>query len=282
MTRPAVLARRPELLRPPPRSGDRRSPRSRYRYRRRPTGRFPLPARRRLRASGPSGTVSPVTRPSTPRAWLETDLAKRLREREPEAFEQLVRRHGPRLLAVARRVLRDEDEARDALQDAFLSAFRSIDSFSGNAQLGTWLHRIAVNASLMRLRRRKAQREVPIEELLPGFLEDGHRASVGPAWPEGADRLLERKEARARVHEAIGRLPEGYRLVLVLRDLEGLSGRETGELLDLEPGNVKVRLHRARQALRELLDDLFQRGELGLAPPPAGESESAPPAEVSP
>ena len=102
----------------------------------------------------------------------------RLRERllagEEGAYEELVRRYGGRMLAVARRFLPVEEDARDAVQDAFLSAFRSIDRFEGHAQLSTWLHRIVVNASLMKLRTRRRHPEQSIEELLPGYLEDGH------------------------------------------------------------------------------------------------------------
>lgn len=183
----------------------------------------------------------------------EEELAARLRAGENEAFHQLVLAHGGRMLQVARRYLGEED-ARDAVQDAFLSAFRAIDTFDGKARLGTWLHRIVVNSSLMRLRKKNTHPEEPIEPLLPTFLEDGHRVRLGGAWEESAEEMLDRTEIRSLVRRSIDRLPNGHRTVLLLRDIDGLSGAEAADLLGIKPNAVKVRLHRARQALRELLD----------------------------
>jgi RNA polymerase sigma-70 factor (ECF subfamily) len=187
----------------------------------------------------------------------EEALLARLRAGEPAAFDELVRANFGRMLAVARRMLRSEEDARDAVQEAFLLAFRGIDRFQGGARLSTWLHRIAVNACLMKLRSRGRKPEQPIEELLPRFYEDGHRIDPGPPWrTEGPDPVEER-ETRVLVREAIDRLPETYRNVLVLRDIEGLDTEETARLLDVKVDTVKVRLHRARQALRALLAPHF-------------------------
>ena len=132
--------------------------------------------------STPIETGNPSGRGPGPAAEAdpEVDLVARLRAGDDDAFETLVRRHGGRMLAVARRYLGEED-ARDAVQEAFLSAFKAIDRFDGRARLGTWLHRIVVNSALMRLRRPSMQREESLEPLLPRFLEDGHRADPGPA-----------------------------------------------------------------------------------------------------
>jgi RNA polymerase sigma-70 factor, ECF subfamily len=183
----------------------------------------------------------------------EGELLAGLRRRDGGSYRELLRRQLPRLLQVARRFVGDE-EARDAVQDSFLAAFKAIDSFDGQASLSTWLHRIVVNACLMRLRKKSARVEQPIEPLLPSFLEDGHRAGVGPAWPETPEEILGREETRRLVHEGLAELPEPYRTVILLRDLEDLDGQETAKLLGTTPGAVKVRLHRARQALREILD----------------------------
>ena len=165
------------------------------------------------------------------------------------------------MLAVARRMLRNDEEARDALQEAFLLAFRGLPRFEGQSRLSTWLHRIVVNAALMRLRRRRAHPEESIEPLLPTFLEDGHSTSSYTDWPEGADRLLERAEVRARVRASIDRLPATFRTVLLLRDIEELDTGEVAEALGISANAVKIRLHRARQALRELLDPHLRQGE---------------------
>jgi RNA polymerase sigma-70 factor (ECF subfamily) len=186
----------------------------------------------------------------------ETVLVERLRRGDGAAFEELLRAHTGRLLAVARRLLGNEEDARDVVQDAFLSAFRSIDRFDGQAALGTWLHRIAVNAALTKLRSRRRHPEKPIEELLPTFLEDGHQARPPRDWPDPS-AALSRQETRDSVRRHIGELPEDYRTVLLLRDIEGMDTEETARMLGLTPGAVKTRLHRARQALRALLEPEF-------------------------
>lgn len=181
-------------------------------------------------------------------------LVERLRAGEEAAYEELVRTHGGRLLAVARRFLVSEDDARDALQDAFLNAFRSIDRFEGNARLSTWLHRIVVNACLMRLRTRRRKPETSIEDLLPNWQEDGHPERPASAWRTDALESLQRSELQALVLEKVQLLPDGYRNVLMLRDIEDLDTEETAEAMGISQGAVKTRLHRARQALRELLE----------------------------
>jgi RNA polymerase sigma-70 factor (ECF subfamily) len=180
-------------------------------------------------------------------------LIRDLLSGDEAAFAFLVRSRGPRLLAVARRLLGNEQDAQDALQDAFLAAFKSLGSFQGGALLSTWLHRIVVNAALMKLRTRRRKAEEPIDTLLPDFLEDGHHVSRPLKWCDPADLGLEREETRRLVRGSIERLPEDYRIVLVLRDIEELDTMETARLLGIEAGAVKTRLHRARQALRALL-----------------------------
>ena len=197
--------------------------------------------------------TTPHSYPTSPEPPDEAALVAGLRQGDDAAFELLVRSYGGRLLQVARRFLKEED-ARDALQEAFLSAFKSIDRFDGNAKISTWLHRIVVNAALMRLRKKSSQVEESLEPLLPSFLEDGHRADPNTPWPDNPEEAVGRSQMRRIVRQAIDQLPEGYRNVVLLRDIEELSGAETGELLGLTPNAVKVRLHRARQALREVLD----------------------------
>jgi len=188
----------------------------------------------------------------------EATLVAQLRAGEEAAFEQVVRLYGGRLLAVARRIVGTEEDARDAVQDAFLNAFRSLDRFEGNAKLSTWLHRIVVNAALMKLRTRKRKPEQSIESMLPSFLDDGHHEERFKSWDEPVDTLMERAETRELVRQQIDALPEGYRTVLVLRDIEGLDTEETAKVLGLSVNATKIRLHRARQALRSLLAPHFR------------------------
>jgi RNA polymerase sigma-70 factor (ECF subfamily) len=192
----------------------------------------------------------------------ESDLLERLRAGEDSAYEELVRTHSPRLLAVARRIVGNDEEARDVIQDAFLNAFRSLRNFHGDARLSTWLHRIVVNSALMKLRTRKRKPEESIEPLLPAFLADGHYAEKFSSWGEQADAALSRSETQDLVRQRIDELPESFRTVLVLRDIEGLDTEETARVLDTTPNAVKIRLHRARAALRTLLAPHMGRGEL--------------------
>jgi RNA polymerase sigma-70 factor (ECF subfamily) len=188
----------------------------------------------------------------------DVELLRGLRAGKDEAFATLVRSHGGRMLAVARRFLSNEEDARDAVQDAFLSAFRAIDRFEGDAKLSTWLHRIVVNASLMKLRTRRRRPEGKIDDLLPHFLENGHQAEPAAQWPRSADALIESAENRSLVRAAIDELPENYRTVLLLRDIEEYDTQQAAEALGLSRAAVKTRLHRARQALRQLLDEHFR------------------------
>jgi RNA polymerase sigma-70 factor (ECF subfamily) len=188
-------------------------------------------------------------------------LVARLKAGDGDAFEELVRRHGGRMLTVARRYLRDEEAARDAVQDAFLSAFRGIQRFDGQAQISTWLHRIVVNAALMRIRTRERRPEQSIEPLLPTFQEDGHHTEPVAPWAESGPAALERRETRALVRAAIGELPESYRVVLMLRDIEDRSTKDTADALGISENAAKLRLHRARQALSTLI-----RQRLGRRP----------------
>ena len=188
----------------------------------------------------------------------EAELLTALRAGREEAFETLVRAHSGRMLSVCRRILRNDEEAKDAVQEAFVSAFRGIASLEGPSLLGTWLHRIAVNASLMRLRSKKRRPEESIDELLPTFKEDGHARIEPRDWSPSALQLVESRETREFVRGCIDRLPEMYRVVLLLRDIEEMDTSEAAEVLAVSEGVVKVRLHRARQALRRLLGERFE------------------------
>jgi RNA polymerase sigma-70 factor (ECF subfamily) len=186
----------------------------------------------------------------------EESLVAGVRAADPTAYEQLLRLFGPRLLATARRMMSgNEDDARDVLQEAMLRCFKSIDTFQGGSALSTWLHRIVVTSALMKLRTRRRRHESDIEPLLPSFQADGHRVGGGkPSWADAAADLVERDEMRQVVRDCIDRLPESYRNVLLLRDIEELDTAETARLLEVNEGVVKTRLHRARQALRTLLE----------------------------
>jgi RNA polymerase sigma-70 factor (ECF subfamily) len=188
----------------------------------------------------------------------DSQLVEGLRAGDGRTFEFLVRTEGPRMLAVTRRILKDDDESREAVQEAFVSAFRARSQFNAEARISTWLHRIAVNAALSRLRSRRRRPEDSLEDLLPRFMPNGHHVEHFASWTEPADVTISRKETAAQVRQAIDSLPETFRTVLMLRDIDGLSSQETASVLNISTNAVKLRLHRARMALRTLLAPHFQ------------------------
>jgi RNA polymerase sigma-70 factor, ECF subfamily len=195
----------------------------------------------------------------------ERELIRRLKAGDDDGFEMMVRVHGGRMLAVAKRFLPVEQDARDALQVAFLSAFRSIGKFAGEARLSTWLHRIVVNTALMQIRSRKRRNEDSIEELLPRFNVQGAWIERHGTYSNSGEQLLEQREIRELVRRCIARLPDNYRHVLLMRDIEELEYKEIAMMLNANINAVKVRLHRARQALRSLImKELRDSGELSF------------------
>lgn len=185
----------------------------------------------------------------------DVQLLQRLRAGDEDAYEVMVRIYGGRMLAVARGFLRNEEDARDCVQSAYISAFTGLKSFKGNCQLSTWLHRIVVNAALMRLRTRRRKPEESIEPMLPTFLDDGHHTEDFSDWAAQADEILEEKQLRAAIRAGIEQLPESYRTVLMLRDVEEMTTEEVAGHIGVTPNAIKIRLHRARQALCTVLRD---------------------------
>lgn len=216
--------------------------------------------------------ASRARRPASPQTLAATTedregvLVARLRGGDATAYDEVVRTLGGSLLAMARRLVRNEEEARDVVQEALLSAFRGLDRFCGEASLSTWLYRITTNAALMRLRHRRRFPEASLDDVLPRFAETGlDDATVASADPP-AD-ALESHQLRSAVRRCIARLPESYRRVVVLREVDDLTTAETAQALGITEGAVKLRLHRARLALGDLLEDELAEPR---SPHPAG------------
>jgi RNA polymerase sigma-70 factor (ECF subfamily) len=201
------------------------------------------------------GSPSAMTHAPESPAPAEMELVQALQRGCDDAYATVVREHGRALLAAARRMLGNEDDARDAMQEAMVRAFRSVGSFEGKSRLGTWLHRIVVTSCLMKLRARRSRPECSIEDLAPKFTSDGHHVDPPCPWSEFATERLQSAESRTILWRAIDGLPAGYREVVVLRDIEQLPTEATAQLLGVTTNAVKIRLHRARQALRTLLDE---------------------------
>jgi RNA polymerase sigma-70 factor (ECF subfamily) len=182
-------------------------------------------------------------------------LLKRLQTGDPLAFAQFVEENQSQVYNLALRMMNDPQEAEDVLQETFLNAYKALPGFEGRSSLSTWLYRIASNASLMRLRK-KQPATVSVDE--PLVLDDGDsvpRQLVD--WSNLPEDELLSTESRQVMDEAVSELPEALRIVFILRDLEGLSTAETGEVLGLSTGAVKTRLHRARLWLRERMSTYF-------------------------
>ena len=196
--------------------------------------------------------------PSKPSDQQEIEAAQARQQIDPE---QLVRDHIAWMLKLAERLLGERALAEDVVQDAFISAFRALDKFEGRSSLKTWLHRITVNAALTKLRQSKRRAEHSIDEDQPEF--DQYECRVEAPWHSLAslEDVMEKDDLRAQVNQAIENLPDSYRIVLQLRDIEGYDTREVAEQLEVSEANVKVRLHRARAALKKRLEPIL-RGEV--------------------
>jgi len=172
--------------------------------------------------------------------------------------EQVVRDYGPRVYNVARRMLGNDADAEDVTQDVLLQVVRKLHTFRGDANLATWLHRVTVNAALAH-RQKRARREArETHEPLDLFHEDGHHAHAVRPWSVTPDAVIESQERTALIGRAIDQLPDRYRDVYVLADVEGLPNTEIAELLGLSVPAVKSRLHRSRLMMRNALAPHFE------------------------
>ena len=207
--------------------------------------------------------MSPPTPPETPApasVVSDEELVARARAKDFGAFEQLLDRYEDKIFRLAYRFVRNETEAKEILQDTFLSIWRKLDTFKGDSQFGSWLYRVAANTALMRLRSQRRHPEISTEELPVGYLDNyGQLPSVGENWSKRPDDELQSEELRRHIQTAVDALPEIYRTVFLLRDVEGLSTEETGEILAISVPTVKTRLHRARIALRDAITQYFNK-----------------------
>jgi RNA polymerase sigma-70 factor (ECF subfamily) len=192
-------------------------------------------------------------------------------ERSLKVDRAFVLEHGPWMLGLANRVLLDPHLAEDAIQEALMVVHNKGNDFDGRSEVRTWLYRVTINAALT-LRRKRAMNECDIDELQPDF--DANACRIEEPWPtlRTTDEVLEEAELTSYVRRSVEALPEAYRICLQLRDFEELSVREVSEILDISVENVKVRTHRARSALKRLLEPLLRGrpvSDIASAPLPA-------------
>jgi len=185
----------------------------------------------------------------------EVQLIQALQGGDRAACTDLVERYAGQVYGVALRLTRHPNEAEEVLQETFIAACRGVEDFQARSSLGTWLYRIATNNGLMRMRRKQPD-VVSVEDLgADGF--DGLEPGDLSPWPIEPEQDMLSEELRQEMDQAVDALPDTLRAAFVLRDLEGLSTEEAADVLDISPGAVKVRLHRARLALRESLSEYF-------------------------
>jgi len=207
---------------------------------------------------------------SVPLAKMDdAELVRRTASGDQAAFEAVMRRYNGKLFRVARAILRDDTEAEDALQEAYLQAYRRIGEFRGDSQLATWLTRIVVNQSLMQLRRQKRSRVViPFRGPADSFKGDGEIEGVADKQTESPSSAVLRAEVRRMLERRIDELPVAFRTVFVMREVEDMTVQETAACLSIPEATVRTRLFRARAMLRESLErdvDAATAGIFGFA-----------------
>ncbi len=175
----------------------------------------------------------------------------------PIKAEQVFRDHAPRVYHLARRILGNDADAQDVTQDVMLQVVRKLDSFRGESAFPTWLHRVTVNAALAHRRKQSSRKEQAVSDPMDHFIEDGHRHPV-KSWTEQPEHLVLGQEREQQIEGAIERLPDDYREVFVLADVEQLPNAEIADILGLSLSAVKSRLHRARLMMRNHLAPYFE------------------------
>lgn len=199
--------------------------------------------------------MTPTT--SVPAGFDESALVAQAKAGDQNAFAELVNRYERKIYRLAKNITRNDEDAEDVLQDAFLKAYTHLDNFKGDSKFYTWIVRIAVNEALMRLRKRKTDRSVPLDEPVELGEETVQREIA--VWEDNPEQQYSQEEWRKILDEAVDSLKPDFRTVFVLRDIEELSTEETAETLGISVPAVKSRLLRARLALRERLTRQFKR-----------------------
>ena len=200
-------------------------------------------------------------------------LIDRVKAGDISAYDVLVRKYERQIFRIAQHITQNREDAEDVMQDAFLKAYEKLEQFQGNAKFYTWLVRIAVNESLMRLRKRRTGRTVSMDEDIE--TEEGHVPRDFADWAPDPEQNYDNTELSEILRKTIQGLPRGFRVVFALRDIEGLSTEETAEALNLSVPAVKSRLLRARLQLRERLSRHFRPGAKP-APPLTTQQAGAP------
>src|SRR6266481_9315808 len=213
-------------------------------------------------ADTPTGTA-PTEQREQPGQVPDVELVRQAQKGDAAAFAELVGRHQRQLYRLALRMTGSEADAQEVLQEAFLNAYQKLPNFRGEAQFSSWLYRIAANSALMRLRRKRrapdALTDQPLELSGPRFSAEGYLEPTSSSdWSQRADEKMMSGELGEAINKAVAELPDDYRTVFLLKDVDGLSNEDIADALNLTVPAVKSRLHRARLALREKLGEFFE------------------------
>ena len=188
---------------------------------------------------------------------VDEKLVRDLKNGDSEAFEQLVELYQKKIYALAFNMTHNQMDAQDVTQDVLLSIFRKVHTFQGKSAFSSWIYRVTLNAVYMKLRSKKKEQAVSLEDAFPTFNGSGYHQEKIRDWSENAESLLFTNETKGIIQKAVNQLPEKEKVVFILRDVEGLSTENVGDILDLSTPAVKSRLHRARLFLRKKLSNYF-------------------------
>ncbi len=188
---------------------------------------------------------------------LEEKLVKELKEGRIEAFDEIVNLFQRKIYSLSFNLTRNQMDAQDVTQEVLLTIYRKIDTFLGKSAFSSWVYRITINASYMKLRSRKKEQYVSMDDILPSFNSSGFQQERIQDWTDRTDASLYANETKETIEKAVEQMPEKEKVVFLLRDVDGLSTEKVGEILDLSVPAVKSRLHRARLFLRKKLSGYF-------------------------
>lgn len=190
----------------------------------------------------------------TEKQLSDRELVSRFQRGCLASYEELIKRYSARAYSLAARLTKNQQDAEEVLQDVFVTVYRKLAGFEGKSSFSSWLYRVTVNASFMKLRKRKQEQSVSLEDVLPQVIEGAMARSTTEL--EG-DRHTSRNEVTLILEDAISKLPDDYRPVFILRDVDGLTSREVSKILDLTIPAVKSRLHRSRLMLKKRLTRFY-------------------------
>lgn len=188
---------------------------------------------------------------------LDEVLVQEMKAGDAEAFNKIFELYQRKIYALAFNMTRNQMDAQDVTQDVLLTIYRKIDTFQGKSAFSSWVYRITLNATYMKLRVKKKEQYVELDESLPSFNHAGFQNGKISEWSKSTDSLLFSNETKGVIEKAVDLLPEKEKVVFILRDVEGLSTEKVGDILDLTVPAVKSRLHRARLFLRKKLSNYF-------------------------